>query len=253
MDKRYRPAHKLASPSRVMRLAERGLDRADWYDRAVAEIALVCSLEGWQVNRFTDILAILSPRVSIRRNVRATLAYVGQGVHFHTTMRAIKQGLSNYLETGIVGGHKVSCFARALHGDQEAITLDTWMSYALQDVPSPTVKHFRRQATMHGAHKLVRGAAKRLGISPRDCQACIWSGIFRETGQTPQHYPIMQEYDNWVSQNRSFPASGVITGDTPEADKFEIETILQEAIGFDQIETDDASFDVANFSCQPAF
>jgi len=223
-----KPSHDLHTREHVHKLALSGLEFATWYDKARGEIETVCTFEEWNVSRFSDTLAILSPRVAVRRNVRATLAYVGQNVHFPTTMRNVRTSLRTYENTGIIGGNKVPFFARALRGDRQAITLDTWMAYALQNVETPSIKLFSRKATFASACKLVQSVSGMLGLCPRDTQATIWAGTFRQTGRIPPFYPILEEYERWLAYDREFPLSGVIG--KPEQDEITgsewIETVL---------------------------
>ena len=225
---RYKLSTQLHTRNHVLQLANRGLDMHDWYDRAKWEIESVCQLEGWQANQFIDILAILSPRVTIRRNIRSAFVYFGQEHRMlRNALPNVITCLEKYLENGIIGGRKVPFFARALHGDQSSITLDTWMSYALLDVESPHIKYFRRKRSFDSACKLVSDVGDIVGLSPRDCQAAIWCGIFRESGQEPQYFPIMREYENWIGQDRHFPLSGKIADDV-EPDEYSMDDILEE-------------------------
>jgi len=204
-------SHKLVSVARARALALSGYSQASWYDKAEQEIKLVSALAGWNKQEFSDTLAILSPRVTVRRNVRATLAYFGQGrVHFATTMRNVRKSLRNYQESGIIGGNKVPFFARALSGDKESITLDSWMALALLDCQEPSIKQFTRKATHEQADKLVVKVGKQVGLCPRDCQAAIWCGIYRESGSIPPWYPIIEEYERWLAYDSNFPLSGTI-------------------------------------------
>lgn len=205
------PSLPLRSVNHAERLARLGIDRANWYDRATVEIARVCNAEDWSIRTFTDTLAILSPRVSIIRNVRAALAYLGQGVHFPGTVRSVQRSLDIYNSTGKIGGRKVPYFARALKGDATAVTLDTWMAVAIARTnTTPTSSYFRRVATFERAEGIVRKVGVRLGLTPRDCQAAIWSGTFRSTGREPGYFPIWQEYQRWLAYDRKFPTIGSI-------------------------------------------
>ena len=160
--------------------------------------------------------------------MRSALIYFGQQeALFRTTLPTVRRSIDIYIETGKVGGHKVPYFARALSGDDNSITLDTWMSYALLTMDEPSVTYFRRRATFNAASKLVAKVGKRLGISPRDCQAAIWSGKFRESGKEPQYFPIRDEYERWLAYDREFPLTGTI----PTVD--DIRSSPDEDISFD--------------------
>ena len=221
-------SHRLKSFQHVEKLALAGYDLADWYSVAEQDILAICRLENWGVEKFTSILSILSPRVSIRRNVRSALVYFGQDSQFFkNTLPNVKRSLEIYLASGIIGGNKVPHFCRALLGDTESITLDTWMANALLDVDTPHIKHFMRRNTHKRADSLVTRVGKKLGLSPRDTQAAIWCGCFRETGLSPQYFPIVDEYKNWLSQDKNFPLIGTIA-DYQDEISFDTSTFTQE-------------------------
>lgn len=228
-----KPSHSLNSVDYVAKLARNGLPWRTWYAKAIHEIESVCLLEQWPIDHFTSVLAILSPRCSVRRNIRGTLVYNGQNKLLTNTLPNVKRSLEIYLDTGRVGGSKVSCFCKALLGDDMAITLDTWMAYALLDMESPHIKYFERINTRTTANTLVCVVANMLDLSPRDCQAAIWCGMFLESGQIPQFFPVMEEYENWIAHDRRFPLSGVISS---LADEIKPDSLI-----------DDTSFDVESF------
>lgn len=204
-------SHKLRSTKHVKRLAENGLYWATWYDTAIADIDYICTQEQWEPQHFVSVLAILSPRVSVRRNCRAAFVYCGQEqAFFANTLPNVRQSLETYLASGVVGGHKVPYFRNALLGDTESVTLDSWMAYALLACEAPHIKYFRRKATFYAAVKLVTRVGELLSLSPRDAQAAIWCGMFLESGQIPQFFPLRAEYENWVANDRNFPLVGTI-------------------------------------------
>ena len=225
-------SHKIACDSRLNRLASNGLDLANWYDIAQEEIAIVCQQAEWDIKTFTNVLAIMSPQVAVRRNIRMAIVYFGQErVFLANTLPNVKRSLEVYLDTGKIGGHKVPYFASALLGDHSSVTLDTHMAKAMLRLPEPHIKYFRRQATFDSATKAVSRVGRQLGLSPRDCQAAIWSGQFRDSGREPAYFPILSEYDNWLSMGRQFPLEGVVPEPLPktfETDSIEFDTRVLE-------------------------
>lgn len=215
-----KPSLPLANADRIEQLARGGYDLRRWYPRAIEEIAYICGQENWNATEFARVLALLSPQVAIRRNVRLALAYIGQGEFMRNTSPTIKRSVEIYKATGEINGPKVGAFAAALTGDKQAITLDTWMARAMLECEiEPNVKHFRRVATRAAAYELIRTVGKRLGICPRDTQAAVWCGMFREFGRTPQYFPLVEEYERWLAYGREFPTWGVIDDDSePLAD-----------------------------------
>jgi len=209
-----KPSYQIACYDRILRLAKIGIHKANWYQVAQKEIETVCKLENWSVADFTNKLAILSPQVAIRRNVRLAYTYYGNGRYLANILPTVRLSMDNYEATGIVGGKKVARFAEALQGDPQAIVLDTWMSKALIREPGekPSVKHFDRKATRKACEKILRSVARKLDISPCSAQACVWCGIYKETlGTNAQYFPILSEYDNWIAQDKAYPQVGPIS------------------------------------------
>ena len=201
-----KPSLEIITADDLERYAKIGLDRADWYDKALAEIIGVCRRECWDVVDFARKIAILSPRVAIRRNIRLALTYQEYTDYLGGVVLGIKQSMSHYEKTDEIRGPKTGPFSDALLGDNEAIVLDTWMSKVMLPCEFlPDSSSFRRKATRAGAEEVIRKVAKRLYLSPRDCQAAIWSGVFREFGNKPQYFPVREEYDRWLAYDRWFP------------------------------------------------
>ena len=214
MAKGYKPAEPVADGRLLRKFAEAGLDGADWYDRGQDQIADLCNREGWSVKRFTDTLAILSPQVSVRRNIRLAIQYNATGRLLSNVMGGVRRSLDVYNATGKVSGPKVSKFAAALQGDRSAIVLDTWMARALLVAElDPSLAKLRRVATRELACKRIKAVAKRLNLCPRDCQAAIWAGIIREFNGNPARLDIAGEYETWLAYGREFPATGDIVAD----------------------------------------
>lgn len=207
------PHDGVASISELTKLAKLGFDKRAWYSRATNEILAVCRAENWNPLEFARKLAILSPQISVVRNCRATIAYFGQGKIFDNILPTVLRSMEIYETTGKIGGDKVSAFANALLGDQQAIVLDTWMGKALfplhfgKDNPA---RFFRRKSTRLECEHRVWSVARRLQIAPRNCQAAIWSGTFRSYDRQPAFMPLWDTYQHWLAYDREFPLVGVI-------------------------------------------
>lgn len=187
------------------KLVAENIDAASWYDMAELEIGLVCERESWCVQRFTSILALTSPRCSVRRNVRLALHYMRHGKHLHTIL-GVRRAIDRFETTGEIRGPKVSAFRRALLGDVDAIVLDVHMANLFgerQAVYSTSKGRVRSE-------NLVKSTSKETGIPPRDVQACLWFGHRRSIGEHPKPFPIRHEYLNWLAYDRTFPDSGPI-------------------------------------------
>ncbi len=204
----------LAGISRLCRLAEIGRPYSSWYNVALAESVWVCELENWPVKRFIDILAITSPRVAIRRNVRLALQYCRSRRVFTSTMKQTTQSLKTYEATGEISkrGLKITAFRNALLGDRSAIVLDVWIARALK---VDQLYFSTKVGYAHASQRMLQ-ASKRFKMHPRDFQACVWAGIFRELStKQPQFFPILAEHHNWLAYDRQFPDSGPIIVKSP--------------------------------------
>lgn len=163
----------------LLRLAREGSDFRHWYHHAHHDILTVCYQNKWPVVKFTDVLAILSPRITVTRNVKAAIAYMETGQVLPDLVRSTHQAMAHYEETGEIRGPKTSAFARALRLDEEAIVLDSWMSVALG------VEH-RKLATKrvrHSAERRIRYASHLMGWMPAQFQAAVWSAAVLRAGR----------------------------------------------------------------------
>ena len=205
-----RHKYKLASRSRILRLAELGRDLSSWYDSALAQCETVCRAEQWGVSTFVARVACLSPVVAVRRNIRNAILYSATGDFLENTI-AVSRGLvARFESTGIVGGIKVAEFYRAIMGNRDACVFDTWMGSAFY---CPQYS-FRSQYVRADCRATVATVARTMGLCVRDCQATIWGGIIRDSGRVAGDFPIVSEYDNFLRHGRDFPRFGTIdTGD----------------------------------------
>ena len=203
--------HEFKPIEHIRQLAIDGIEYSDWYSVAQSDIKLVANLAEWEPERLAAYLALLSPRMAVRRSIRATLTYLGQGQFIRDVLPTIRRSIQIYEESGVIGGHKVPYFHDALLGNPNSVTLDTHMATAMLAVANASVQHFRRKATMAYAIEVVSAIGDSLGISPRDCQAAIWCGELERKGQQPEYFPLVEEYHLWRNTyGGSFPLSGKI-------------------------------------------
>jgi hypothetical protein len=192
--------------SDLVRLACDNPDGCGWYDAAADELQHVCDREEWPIERAAAILAITSPRVAVRRNVRLALTYLKHGTLLANGMSTIVASLRHWEATGKINGPKVSAFRDAILGDDYAVVLDVHMANVLH-VPQ---KAFGSVRVREECVTLVRHVADRCGFSPRDTQACLWYAQKRSVGENPEGFPILQEHANWLAHDKRFPNDGPI-------------------------------------------
>jgi hypothetical protein len=189
----------------LIELAKRNLDGADWYSKAQAEIAKVCAAESWDIERFTAILAVTSPRVSVRRNIRIALQYVGAGELLSNVMRNIGAAIRTYETRNKILGKKTSAFFAALMGDNSAVVLDIHMANLFRVAPYIFTIGKRQKYV----NRVCR-VADAIRLPPRETQACLWYGQKRRVDEIPIGFPIVEEYRNWIEHDRRFHDSGTI-------------------------------------------
>jgi len=194
----------------LIRLALANQDAISWYADAQREIETICQLENWRSDYFTGILAVTSPRVACRRNIRIALQYCGTGRFLSNVMRTIKKSVATFEESGEILGPKTSAFAAALRGDPHAVVLDVHMANLLGVRQSIA---FRRKGEIAHWTTTIRETAAACGMEARAAQACLWFGHKRAIGENPEAFPIVAEYNNWIGHNREFPKDGAIMSD----------------------------------------
>ena len=172
---------KLRSVNHIVKLAVKGEDGRDWYTFAAAQIKIAAQMIGVPFERFCDIMSVLSPRVSVKRNIRFALRYLKDGTFAHDVMTPIRASVNHYEITGEIRGPKTSAFAAALKGDENAIVLDVWMAVAF----GVDQALFSRKPIHVEACKRIKRAAKILGWTPCQVQAAVWVATVRRAGRTP--------------------------------------------------------------------
>lgn len=168
--------------AKLSNLAEWGMPFASWYDDARDYICSECDRQDWDHSRFINIMAVTSPRISVKRNWDVTVNLMAGGdPRKQGIIRSTRAALAHYENTGVIRGPKTEAFARALHGDTTALVLDTWMAKAL-GVPHAKVTQV---GIMAWAHKVMAEVASYHGLCMRDTQAAVWAGVCKAHGVTP--------------------------------------------------------------------
>lgn len=169
----------MRSVQHLMTLARKGWAHRGWYKEAGGELRLAAARLCVDSQYLIDILAVTSPRMAVRRNIRVTLRYVKDGTLPNDVTRSTRAALSHYEDTGEIRGPKTSAFAAALKGDGGAVVLDTWMARAL-GVPQDKLS---RKGVRESAARRVRHGAHLMGIEPAEFQAAVWSATTLRHGR----------------------------------------------------------------------
>lgn len=151
-----------------------------WYRHARAGVARISTFYGLPYDRLCDLIALFSPRVTVKRNLRLALTYARIGRISSDVIRSTRLAVQHYETTGTIRGRKTAAFALVLRGDDSAIVLDTWMFRALR-LPKTT----RRKAIRKEACKRIRSVASELSVTPAQAQAMIWVGQYNNYYANP--------------------------------------------------------------------
>lgn len=119
------------------------------------------------------VVSSFSPRQRWSRNVVQALdfAHGGQPTGLKNNLRMAEKSLVQGFDA--LKGLKTNAFARAIAGDETAVTIDVWMCYAAGlDTNAPNKTQYREMS------HAVNVVASEIGLSPRATQALIWI-IFR--------------------------------------------------------------------------
>lgn len=177
------------------RHADSGTNMRDWYAQARTEIGRLCTREGWDYDRFVNILAVTSPRVSVLRNYKFTDHYMRTGFFYGDMMKTIRASVRHYEATGEIRGPKTSAFARNLLGDETALVLDVWMARAL-GVDQAVVT---RKDNLRAAYRLIGTIAGDRGWTIAETQAAIWCGVCKAHGVRPGSFADAIRVDSQIS------------------------------------------------------
>ena len=170
---------RIASVDTLEKLALAGADGAGWYDYAHGQVRAGAALLGVAPRRLADLLAVFSPRVTVKRSIRLAVTYARTGEVPYGVLQPTRLALDVYERTGRIRGPKTEPFARALTGDADAVTLDVWMAKAFgvdQSLFSAKGIHDR-------CRRRVESTARRLGWTPAEVQAAVWTATVRRSGR----------------------------------------------------------------------
>ena len=173
------------------RLALQGEHGADWYDHARREIRRTARAAGWDPAEFSEVLALLSPRCAVVRNIRLALEYMAEGTIGNGVLPSVVRSVEVWEECGEVRGLKTSAFARALQGDRDAVTLDSWMARAVGVTPS----EISCVGIHRAAAKRVRAVAESLDWAPAETQAAIWVAARTDAGFAPVAFDVFHQFE----------------------------------------------------------
>lgn len=147
-----------------------------WYTKAEQQLR-----KTYDPPRVAALLALFSPRVSVKRSVNFTKYYIDTGTYRHDVVRSVRSAVDHWELTGSIRGPKTGAFYKALMGDTQAIVLDVWMSKLF----GVDQKIFGTKTGYQLYSDKIKVIAEQHELSPRDTQACLWVGYLRLVGRNP--------------------------------------------------------------------
>lgn len=198
---------KMTSVDKLVSVACEGLHGRFWYRDAAAQIDYVSRLEGWDRDVFAGVIATTSPKCSVVRNIRLSLHFMRFQDIRVVPLKDVRTSVLRFLCGKGISGPKTSAFYNNLSGCPNSVALDVWMSYAL----GVDQTDFRRADNRSKAISRIVGVARRLGVTPAEAQAAVWTGYRARSGYSQSPFSVAKEYfsacDNgWVVKGCSVPA-----------------------------------------------
>lgn len=176
---KYRGDEYRATPKQ---LAELGVIGRHWYSVSRNSIAAYAKKQGVTVKYTCDVLAIVSPRVSVERSVKIAKDYIERDTYTLGLMGARIRALQRYERYGEIMGPKIEAFSRALQGDETACVIDAWV---LRGLGLERTRPNKRKA-----ERSIRSLATYLGWPVAQTQASVWTGARILTGVPRPHAPL---------------------------------------------------------------
>lgn len=167
----------------ILQYARKGFAYRRWYRLARLTVERLAEQAETSPGRVSDIVAILSPRVVVSRNLRLAREYLEHGRTGADVTRSTRVALKHYEETGKIRGPKTSAFALCLRGDDNAVVIDSHILRAFGISIRDRKKYVRQRIV-----SMIVDAAQCLSITPSACQAAIWAGYYKTaypTGRVP--------------------------------------------------------------------
>ena len=125
------------------------------------------------------VMATLSPRCTWAVCIRYTRAVVeaflagADGPPPVSTTRNRNRAWAELQGQDAMRGQKVTAFARAIQGDMQAITIDSWVLRSVGLKPDAKVTRHRQRWITDAYHR----AARLVEEAPRDFQAIVWCAL----------------------------------------------------------------------------
>jgi len=183
-------AKRMTSVEKLVGIACDGLHGRNWYRDATAQIDWVSYVEGWDRDEFAGVLATMSPRCSVLRNIRMALHFMHHRDLRVVPMKGIRTSVTKFLDRRVIDGQKVRAFYNNLSGRYDYVTLDVWMAYAL----GIDQTDFNRKLSHAKATDRIVTVARVMSMEPAEAQAAVWTGYRTRKGLNHSPFSVASEY-----------------------------------------------------------
>lgn len=157
-----------------------GFDNRFWYEESNASALRFCKRNGLDLRTFLTVVAILSPRVQVSRNIRLAKQWVMEDRNADGMMSQRVAALNAYHATGTVSGVKINAFLDSLLLKPGTVCVDIHMSRIFGFDGGELMQNSKKWTTLRRkAQSIVRRLAKRHGVTSYQMQAILWCGYLR--------------------------------------------------------------------------
>ena len=188
-------AAKAANYLVIRTAAIRGIQGKDWYSDARNSLMALCESEGFNYTNFIKVMGATSPQCKVWMNIRHTIRVMrsleAHNGDVHAAVAAVP-GLAGSVRKATIKtllsddtstlGPKTRCFAENLLGNEDMVTLDTWMGQLLglsaKRSQSVTTKLVSVPYT-----STIKAVAQNFGWTPAMVQAAVWTYASSKLGK----------------------------------------------------------------------
>jgi hypothetical protein len=203
---------------------------SQWYDTANQYIRNLAEKTGRDPAQVAAIVSAFSPQTSWDANMAAANYFMmnfdpnnpnaiddkmgGLGDNLERAKRIYGANDEDGYLAGLQNGndaHKITNFYHNLMGSKDHVTIDSWMARALLGEGADGLADKSVQKVLNWKDgydtmaNSVRSAAQKLGISPRELQAIVWSQVVPTAGSyeelTPEQYAKQKKQrENYINK-----------------------------------------------------
>ncbi len=158
-----------------------------WYQRASDLADALAAGTPFSKEQCAGVIAALSPRCQWSANVRGAQRMVAAATarEPEPVVAGLRSNRSkawrilaeNADPADVLSGPKVRAFYANICGDTDRVTVDVWAAHAAEGRADKNAPKGGRYVRLERAYQL---AADLLGVTPRECQAAVWT-YFRRT------------------------------------------------------------------------